>query len=186
MTAATEDRLARIENALERITLAPGMMQAPQPSTDAFDQVEAAFRPASRVVTAVKWVLGLVIPIFLAGGAYYKFRHDVAFKKDIEDHIENDLVPVKHEVQTIHSGVDILVAERQRELQITKLRRHIDKYKFEHDQAMADYRSARDRNVWTKKPTRDPEWIRLENELETLLEKAVQFPVRYGEKAKEE
>lgn len=170
----------------QHITQAPGTMRAIQPpqqaapQQDIYDKIEDDFRPVNKVAKAVKWTAGIVIPIFMAGGAYYKFKHDVAMKADIEDHIVADLHPVRDKVVTIEHGVSTLLSEKKHERAIQRLERQLLKHQHKFEQLMADYRNARARQVWAKKPTKSDKHLDLESQLEDLLNAPVRSPVQFG------
>ena len=169
----------------DRVTQIPGVIskddvpQVPE-EQDVYDRIAEDFSPANKIVRGLKWAAAIVIPIFMAGGAYYKFRDDVAMKADIQRHVAEDLQPVRDKVDTIEkgmhtlkSGVNTLVSEKKHEREIRKLERQLHKHSVQYEQEMADYRSLGSRRGGVRRPTKSSEHLRLESMLEEVLERPI-------------
>jgi len=164
------ERILRLESQIEELASA---VAPSEPSPEAVAST-LRFSPVTRSV--IKWTTASFATVFLAGAAYAKFQHDIAFKDDIETHITRDFQPLKSEVGTVGYGVRVLLQERSRNLEITRLQRKIEKHQRNHDELMADYRAALAKGRRAQKPQQNETWIELESELESVLQREAPPP----------
>ena len=147
--------LARLERKFD--TIVPGAVRAlPTPDAiDPIDQFEEQLKPANKAINLAKWVLGVTVPIFLAGSAWQSWGDALATQGDIQDHIDADFKPMQAQVSVVHANVGQLLREAKRDREIANLERRVDSYQAVFDSRMDRYHGSRAR--WPDKYFREPE-----------------------------
>ncbi len=145
-----------------------------------FDHYEKTLSPWAKIWKVLGILAGIIALLFGAGVAYQKAIGDNAtktdLKTDMEKHVAEDLVPVKEEVQAfklemkpVKIGVASLVATQEKEKTVKKVRRLVERHDRQYEQLLGDYTADKAAGRRTgPKPTKTPEHLKLETELETL------------------
>lgn len=124
-------------------------------------------KSAGPVLKILVSVLGVV---FCAGVYYQQFIQNSATKVDIEAEmkpVKADVDALKTDMNTVKTGVQQLVAAENKSSQIKKLRRRLDRYEKDYQQAIHDWATS-GRATVASKPRKSREQLDLENDLEEL------------------
>jgi PAS domain S-box-containing protein len=169
------DKLHAIENRTREFQGLPI-----RPSTGAQAELDAAAAGLKKGVAWWKWAIGafgaigaIFGAVFGAGQIWARTLDNNATKDDLVVHTEKDLAPVvervnlnTEEIGEVKNGVGTLVERGEKEAQVVKARRAVDKYQAEYEVKLSEYTAAKARGRNPKRPTKEPEHIAAELALE--------------------
>lgn len=169
------DKLHAIENRTREFHGAPI-----RPSTGKQAELDAAAAGIKKGVAWWKWAIGAFAAIgtvfgavFGAGQIWARTLDNNATKDDLVVHAKEDLAPVveqvnknTREIGQVKGGVDTLVERGEKEAQVVKARRVVDKYQAEYEIKLSEFTAAKARGRRAKKPTKSDAHIAAEVALE--------------------
>lgn len=134
---------------------------------------------AEKGVKWIKWGVAFIVFVFGAGVAYSQWIADNATKTDLQDHVQQDLIPVKEDVSSVKVSVEALVAaesgraksEEKRaareaeQARVDKKMHLLDAHRAEYQEAMSEYTASKAAGKRATRPRKTPEHLALEGEL---------------------
>ena len=143
------------------------------------DAYEKRLSPMRKAWAFIGGLFAVAMLIFGVGVSYQQFMGGNATKNDIEEHVADDLEPVRADVKAIQddlvpvkTGVEILVKTQEDEHAVKKLKRKLNRYDKEHSNSLAeDTADKAARRPAGPRPKKSPAHIDLEDKVQELEDK---------------
>lgn len=131
-----------------------------------------ATEKAKKGVTWLKWLGAISVFIFGAGVAYQQFFSENATKVDLENHVKNDLGPVRDTLDEVKTSVDSLVESEEKQSDAAEVKAELDKklrrlgaYRAEYQEALSEYTASKASGKRATRPRKTQPHMDLEADL---------------------